>query len=111
MRSCPPRLDGSALREDDQAEPRHVLGSPRPGTSPGISPQHALQCQLLGVGLAARDDRCAHAWSRVYGLGMIGAMAYFFQSAESGWDHVLVVPKASVWPALLVYKLLKSFYG
>jgi hypothetical protein len=42
---------------------------------------------------------------------MIGAMAYFFQSAESGWDYVLVVPKASVWPALLVYKLLKSFYG
>jgi hypothetical protein len=42
---------------------------------------------------------------------MIGAMAYFFQFAESGWDHVLVVPKASVWPALLVYKLLKSFYG
>ena len=64
MRSCPPRLNGSALREDDQAEPRHVLGSPRSGTSPGISPQHALQCQLLGVGLAARDDRCAHAWSR-----------------------------------------------
>jgi hypothetical protein len=42
---------------------------------------------------------------------MIGAMAYFFQSAESGWDYVRVVPKASVWPALLVYKLLKSFYG
>jgi hypothetical protein len=42
---------------------------------------------------------------------MIGAMAYFFQSAESGWDYVLAIPKASVWPALLVYKLLKSFYG
>ena len=47
----------------------------------------------------------------VYGLGMIGAMAYFFQSAESGWDYALAIPKASIWPALLVYKLLKSFYG
>lgn len=47
----------------------------------------------------------------VYGLGMIGAMVYFFRSAESGRDQLLAIPKASVWPALLVYKLLKSFYG
>ncbi len=47
----------------------------------------------------------------VYGLGMIGAMAYFCLSAQSGWDYVLAIPKASVWPALVVYKLLKSFYG
>jgi hypothetical protein len=47
----------------------------------------------------------------VYGLGMIGAMVYFFGSAESRWDYVLAIPKASVWPALLVYRLLKSFNG
>ncbi len=47
----------------------------------------------------------------VYGLGMIGALVYFFGSAASGRDRLLVIPKASVWPALLVYKLLKSFYG
>lgn len=47
----------------------------------------------------------------VYGLGMIGAMAYFFQSAETGWDYVLAIPKASLWPALLVFKLLKRYYG
>ncbi len=43
----------------------------------------------------------------VYGLGMIGAVAYFFGSAESGRDYVLAAPKAVFWPALLVYKLLK----
>lgn len=47
----------------------------------------------------------------VYGLGMIGAIVYFLQSAESRWDYFLALPKASVWPALLVYKWLKSFYG
>jgi hypothetical protein len=47
----------------------------------------------------------------VYGIGMIGAMAYFFQSAESPRDYVLAIPKASVWPALLVYKLLKTYFG
>jgi hypothetical protein len=59
----------------------------------------------------SRQNGPANGGGAVYGLGMIGAMAYFFGSAESGWDYVLAIPKASVWPALLVYKLLKSFYG
>jgi hypothetical protein len=42
---------------------------------------------------------------------MIGAAAYFFQSAESGRDDALAAPKAIFWPALLVYKLLKNLYG
>jgi hypothetical protein len=45
--------------------------------------------------------------SPVYGLGMIGAAAYFFGSAESGRDYALAGPKAVFWPALLVYKLLR----
>jgi hypothetical protein len=45
----------------------------------------------------------------VYGLGIIGAVAYFFGSAETGRDYVLAIPKAIFWPALLVYKLLRYF--
>ncbi len=47
----------------------------------------------------------------VYGLGMIGALAYFLGRAVSGRDYLLALPKATVWPALLVYKLLKTYYG
>lgn len=47
----------------------------------------------------------------VYGLGMIGALAYFLGSAESGWDYVLAFGKAVVWPALLVYRAFKSIGG
>ena len=43
----------------------------------------------------------------VYGLGMIGAAAYFFGSAETGRDYVMAAPKTIFWPALLVYRLLK----
>jgi hypothetical protein len=59
----------------------------------------------------SRQNGAPAGGGAVYGLGMIGAMVYFFRSAESGWDYVLTIPKASVWPALLVFKLLKSFYG
>jgi hypothetical protein len=72
------------------------------------------------AGAPAREDRMARWKARgsrqggtqtgggaVYGLGMIGAAAYFFGSAESGRDYALAVPKAVFWPALLVYRLLK----
>lgn len=41
----------------------------------------------------------------VYGLGLIGALVYFLQHAESFWGVVLGILKALVWPAFLVYKL------
>ena len=57
---------------------------------------------------ASRQDGAANSGGgAVYGLGMIGAVVYFFGSAQSGRDYVLAAPKAVFWPALLVYKLLK----
>jgi hypothetical protein len=55
----------------------------------------------------SRQDGAANGGGAVYGLGMIGALAYFFQSARSGRDYLLAVPMAIFWPALVVYKLLK----
>jgi hypothetical protein len=55
----------------------------------------------------ARQGGTQTGGGAVYGLGMIGAAAYFFGSAESGRDYALAAPKAIFWPALLVYRLLK----
>ena len=43
----------------------------------------------------------------VYGLGFIGAIIYFVGHAASFWGGVLGILKAIVWPAFLVYELLK----
>jgi hypothetical protein len=43
----------------------------------------------------------------VYGLGLIGALVYYIQQADGFWDGVLGVLKALVWPAFLVFELLK----
>lgn len=43
----------------------------------------------------------------VYGLGFIGAIVYYIQQAEGFWEVILAILKALVWPALLVYDLLK----
>jgi hypothetical protein len=58
-----------------------------------------------------RQDGAGAGGGAVYGLGMIGAVAYFLESAESGRDYALAAPKAIFWPALLVYKLFKNLYG
>jgi hypothetical protein len=47
----------------------------------------------------------------VYGLGMVGALVYYWQSADSGGQHVLAVLKAIVWPAFLVYQAFKGLNG
>jgi hypothetical protein len=42
-----------------------------------------------------------------YGLGFIGAAVYFIAQATTFWLGVLGFLKALVWPAFLIYGLLK----
>jgi hypothetical protein len=51
------------------------------------------------------NGRCATG--AVYGLGFIGAAAYYIGSAGTFWMGVLGFLKALVWPAFLVFELLK----
>jgi len=41
----------------------------------------------------------------VYGLGLIGALVYYLQSAATFGEGVMGVLKAIVWPGVLVYRL------
>jgi len=54
-----------------------------------------------------RHHHC-HSGNAVYGLGFIGAAIYYISNATSFWMGVLGILKAIVWPAFLVYGLLKS---
>ncbi len=43
----------------------------------------------------------------VYGLGLVGAAIYFIGHATTFWLGVLGFLKALVWPAFLIYEVLK----
>ncbi|MFA4960819.1 MAG: hypothetical protein WC548_04100 [Candidatus Pacearchaeota archaeon] len=43
----------------------------------------------------------------VYGLGFLGALIYYVSSASGFWVGVLGVLKSIVWPAFLIFELLK----
>jgi hypothetical protein len=52
-------------------------------------------------------NRSAGGGNAVYGLGLIGALVYYIQHAHGFWGVVLGILKALVWPAFVVYDLLK----
>jgi hypothetical protein len=52
-------------------------------------------------------SRQSQGGGAVYGLGMIGALAYFVGTSQGGRDYALAVGKAFVWPALLVYRAFR----
>lgn len=54
------------------------------------------------------NSGCSSAGGAVYGLGLIGAAIYYISTATGFWMGVLGVLKAIVWPAFLVFQLLKS---
>lgn len=43
----------------------------------------------------------------VYGLGMIGALIYYIQQAEGLIAIIIALLKTILWPAFVVYDLLK----
>jgi hypothetical protein len=43
----------------------------------------------------------------LYGLGFIGALVYYISTATGFWMGVWGVLKAMVWPAFVVFHLLK----
>ena len=61
------------------------------------------------------NERGRRAWTSpragggnaVYGLGLIGALVYYIQHAHGFWPVVLGILKALVWPAFVIYVLLK----
>lgn len=58
-----------------------------------------------------RTPPSAPGGGAVYGLGLIGALVWFWQQAHGLGEHVVAVLKAIVWPAFLVYDALKALRG
>lgn len=64
-------------------------------------------------------DWCGSTWRRkghmcgcgsggaFYGLGFIGALVYYLSTATSLWGGIIGLLKAIVWPAFLVYEVMK----
>ena len=54
-----------------------------------------------------KRDRAAGGSGAVYGLGMIGALVYYWRKADGTGARLRSVPRAFVWPAFVVHDLLR----
>lgn len=52
----------------------------------------------------------ASGGNAVYSLGMIGALIYYITTASGFWVGALGVLKAIVWPAFVVFELMKYLH-
>jgi len=43
----------------------------------------------------------------VYGLGVIGALVYYFQSVVTFQEGLIAIFKSLTWPAFMVYRVLQ----
>jgi len=57
--------------------------------------------------MAARDNGAAAGAGAVYGLGFIGALVYYIQTATGFQDGLWGVVQAMFWPAFVFYELMK----
>jgi hypothetical protein len=73
-------------------------------------PARELTREATVAGRSAGNGAAAGGGA-VYGLGLIGAAVYYLLNVNGVWDLLLAIPKAIVWPAILVYELFAVVYG
>jgi hypothetical protein len=55
-----------------------------------------------------RNAGAAAGGGAIYGLGIFGALVYFWQQADGLGEHLLAVIQGLFWPAFMVYEVFKA---
>jgi hypothetical protein len=58
--------------------------------------------------MAGNGSGAAAGGGALYGLGIFGAWAYFFQQADSIGAYLLAVIQGLFWPAWMVYEAFRA---
>lgn len=56
----------------------------------------------------ANNNAGAAGGGAVYGVGMFGALVYFFEAADSFGEYAFAILQTLFWPGFLVYEALKA---
>jgi hypothetical protein len=58
-----------------------------------------------------RNTGAAAGGGAIYGLGIFGALVYFWQQADGFWEHVGAIFQGILWPAFMVYEAFGALTG
>jgi hypothetical protein len=89
-----PREHGSVRDQTWSGEGRRAIGSDR-----------VLKTIDGGKAMSKSSKGAAAGGGALYGLGVFGALFYYWQQANAFWEYVWAIfPKAIFWPAYMVYE-------
>jgi hypothetical protein len=58
--------------------------------------------------MAASGTSTAAGSGAIYGLGIFGALVYYWQQAVGFWEHVYAIFEGIFWPAYMVYEAFQA---
>ncbi len=61
--------------------------------------------------MSDRNTGAAAGGGAIYGLGIFGALVYYWQQADGFWEYVGAIFQGIFWPAFLVYEAFGALAG
>jgi len=58
--------------------------------------------------VAGKDTGTAAGSGAIYGLGIFGALVWYWQQADGFWEYVLAIFQGLFWPAFMVYEVFEQ---
>jgi len=56
------------------------------------------------VNVSNNNASAAAGGGAIYGLGIFGALVFFWQQADTLWEYLYAVLQGILWPAFMVYQ-------
>jgi hypothetical protein len=61
--------------------------------------------------MANNNAGAAAGGGALYGLGIFGAVVWFWQQADAFWEYVFAIFQGLFWPAFMVYEAFAALAG
>lgn len=58
--------------------------------------------------MAGKDTGTAAGSGAIYGLGIFGALVWYWQQADGFWEYVFAIFQGLFWPAFMVYEVFEQ---
>jgi hypothetical protein len=69
---------------------------------------HGARVSSEGGTVMSNNGGTAASSGAIYGLGIFGALVYFWQQADAFWEYALAVLQGLFWPAWMVYEAFSA---
>ena len=58
--------------------------------------------------MADSSTGAAASGGAIYGLGIFGAVVFFWQQADVWWEYLFAIVQGIFWPAFMVYQVFAA---